>query len=419
MTTADAPPASPLTRREVDALREQFPVLTRRIAGRPLAYLDNAATSQKPRRVIDAVSRYYERSNANVHRGVHTLSMEATDAYETARAAIARHIDAGDPHELLFVRGATEAINLVAQSFARPRLGPGDEVLVTQMEHHSNIVPWQLVCEQTGAALRGVPVTDSGEVDAEALARLLHERTKIVALVHISNAIGTINDIRHLTSLAKGAGAAVVVDGCQALPHTSVDVRDLGCDFYAFSGHKAYGPTGIGSLWGRPDLLDAMPPYQGGGEMIRSVSLERGTTFADIPQKFEAGTPNIAGAVGFGEAIEFLRDVGVERIAAHEHGLRAKLEDRLHEIDGLSIVGTAQRKAGIVSFTIEGVHPHDLGTVLDASGIAIRTGHHCTQPLMERFGLAATARASLACYNTEDEVNALADGVREAAGMLR
>jgi len=408
----------PLSLEEVEQLRSEFPILGRQVRGRALAYLDNAATAQKPRCVIDAVRQHYERHNANVHRGVHLLSQEATQAYEGARAAVAKLLGAERTREIVFVRGATEAINLVAQAWARPRLGPGDEVLVTQLEHHSNIVPWKIVCEQTGATLRAAPIDDQGAVDLDAYADMLSERTKVVAFAHIANALGTVNPVEQMARLAKERGAVVLVDGAQAAPHTPIDVRRLGCDFYAITGHKLFGPTGVGALWARGELLEAMEPYQGGGEMIRSVSFDR-VEWNEVPHKFEAGTPNIAGAVGLGAAISFLQRVGVERFGAWEEQLRAAAEERLRELPGVRIVGTAPGKAAIVSFDVQGAHPHDVGAALDELGVAVRTGHHCAQPALERFGLFATTRASFAFYNTPAEVERLVEGVARAIELFR
>ncbi len=408
----------PLSLEEVEQLRSEFPILGRQVRGRALAYLDNAATAQKPRCVIDAVRQHYELHNANVHRGVHLLSQEATQAYEGARAAVAKLLGAERTREIVFVRGATEAINLVAQAWARPRLGPGDEVLVTQLEHHSNIVPWKIVCEQTGATLRAAPIDDQGAVDLDAYADMLSERTKVVAFAHIANALGTVNPVEQMARLAKERGAVVLVDGAQAAPHTPIDVRRLGCDFYAITGHKLFGPTGVGALWARGELLEAMEPYQGGGEMIRSVSFDR-VEWNEVPHKFEAGTPNIAGAVGLGAAISFLQRVGVERFGAWEEQLRAAAEERLRELPGVRIVGTAPGKAAIVSFDVQGAHPHDVGAALDELGVAVRTGHHCAQPALERFGLFATTRASFAFYNTPAEVERLVEGVARAIELFR
>jgi cysteine desulfurase/selenocysteine lyase len=391
---------------DVTAVRAEFPALAQMVHGKPLAYLDNAATTQKPRQVIEAVKRYYERDNANVHRGVHLLSERATSAYEQARDKVRQFINAADSREIVFVRGATEGVNLVAQAWGRRSLRPGDEVLISTMEHHSNIVPWQMVCQDTGAVLRVIPMDDRGELLMDEYGRLLTERTRLVSVVHVSNALGTINPVKEIVSLAHARGVPVLLDGAQAVSHMKVDVRDLGCDFYVFSGHKMFGPTGIGALYGRTDLLDEMPPYQGGGDMIRSVSFE-GTTYNSLPYKFEAGTPNIGGAVGLGAAIDYLAALGLTGAAAHERTLLAYATERLSAIPGLRIVGTARQKAGALSFVVDGVHPHDIGTILDAEGVAIRAGHHCCQPLMKRLGLEATARASLAFYNPTDDIDAL------------
>jgi cysteine desulfurase/selenocysteine lyase len=398
---------------DVERIRADFPILGERVNGKPLVYLDNAATTQKPQVVIDAETAYYEHDNANVHRGVHALSQRATDAYEAARASVARFIGASSPNEIIFTRGTTDGINLVAQSFARPRLREGDEILISAMEHHSNIVPWQLVCEATGAKLAVVPIDDSGTLDFEAYQRMLGPRTKLVAMTHVSNALGTITPIARIVALAHEANVPVLVDGAQAIAHVGADVRAIDCDFYAFSGHKILGPTGIGALYGKASLLDAMPPYQGGGDMIRSVTFAK-TEYNDIPYKFEAGTPNIAGAIGMGEAIEYVRRVGIDAIDHHERELLHYATERVSTIPGLRIIGTAREKAAIASFTLEGIHAHDVGTILDNEGIAIRAGHHCAMPVMERFGISGTARASFALYNTREEIDALASGIERA-----
>ncbi|MGE5468522.1 MAG: aminotransferase class V-fold PLP-dependent enzyme [Ignavibacteria bacterium] len=390
---------------DVERLRRDFPVLARSVHGRPLVYLDNAATSQKPRAVIDCETRYYEQTNANIHRGVHQLSQEATDAFEAARTRVQHFLNAARREEIVFVRGTTEAINLVASSYGAG-LAPGDEILITAMEHHSNIVPWQLLCRRSGAVLRVAPIDDAGALIPEAFGRLLGPRTRIVALAHVSNALGTINPVRELAELAHAHGAVVLVDGAQAVPHMAVDVRALGCDFYAFSGHKAYGPTGIGVLYGRHQLLDKMPPWQGGGDMIRSVGFEA-STWNELPYKFEAGTPNIAGGIALGAAIDYLCGQGLDAVGAHEQALLEYATARAAEMPGLRLVGTAPRKAGVMSFVLDGIHPHDVGTILDGEGVAVRTGHHCAMPLMERFRVPATVRASFAMYNTMDEVDAL------------
>ncbi len=394
----------------VARLRADFPILNRTIHGKPLVYLDNAATTQKPLAVMEAMDRYYRHDNANIHRGVHELSVRATEAYEAARTRVQRFLGAARPEEIVFVRGATEGINLVAQSCGRPRLQPGDEVVITAMEHHSNIVPWQMVCQQTGARLRAASIRDNGEIDLDEYAALLGPRTRIVAVTHVSNALGTVNPVRTMIDLAHRQGAVVLVDGAQAVPHLSVDVSQLDCDFYVFSGHKIYGPTGVGVLYGRKELLDAMPPYQGGGDMIRSVTLEK-TTYADVPYKFEAGTPNIAGGIGLAAALEYVQRIGLDAIGAWEHDLLARATAALSSIPQVRILGMAPEKASVLLFIIENAHPHDVGTVLDREGIAIRAGHHCAQPVMQRFGVPATARASFGLYNTPDEVDALVEAV--------
>ncbi len=395
---------------DVRKVREDFPILSTRVHGKPLVYLDNAATSQKPRAVIDAMRSYYETLNSNIHRGVHHLSELATRAFEAARLKAARFLNAADPKEIVFVRGATEAINLVAQSFGAGWKA-GDEVLVTHLEHHSNIVPWQILRDTRGIVLRVAPIDDRGEVVLEEFERLLSPRTKLVSVAHVSNALGTVNPVQRMIKLARGAGAAVLLDGAQAVPHLPVDVRALDCDFYAFSGHKLYGPTGIGVLYGKAALLEKMPPWQGGGDMILSVSFEK-TVYNRIPHKFEAGTPHIEGVIGLAPALDYVTGLGLAAIAAHEHDLLVYATAALSEIQGLRIYGTARDKAGVLSFTLEGVHPHDIGTILDQEGLAIRTGHHCAQPVMERYGIAATARASFGLYNTRPEVDALVAGLR-------
>jgi cysteine desulfurase / selenocysteine lyase len=402
---------------DVASIRRDFPVLERTVRGQPLSYLDNAASSQRPRAVIDAMSRYYETSHANVHRGVHTLSQEATDLFEGAREKVRRFINAKSTKEIIFVRGTTEAINLVAQSYGRPTLGPGDEILISWLEHHANIVPWQMLCQQTGATLKVAPITQSGEVDFDAFVALLSPRTKLVALAHVSNALGTVVPVRRFIAAARTHGVPVLLDGAQAVPHMTVDVQGLDCDFYAFSGHKMCGPTGIGVLYGRESLLGAMPPWQGGGDMILAVSFEQ-TVYNGLPYKFEAGTPDIAGAIGLGAAIDYLEALGMERIAAAEHALLDYANARLATVPGLRFVGTAPEKAAVVSFTIDGVHPHDLGTILDHEGVAIRTGHHCAMPVMDFFGLPATARASFAFYNTRAEIDRLVAALHTAREML-
>lgn len=399
-------------------IRAEFPVLGREIGGRPLAYLDNAASAQQPAAVIDAVADYARAHHANVHRGVHTLSQEATALYEGARDKVRRFINAASCSEIVFVRGTTEAVNLVAQSFARPRLQPGDEILVTRLEHHSNIVPWQLVAAQTGAVVRSVPIDRRGAVDADAFRSALGPRTRLAAFAHVSNALGTVLPVARLVAAARERGVPTLVDGAQAVPHLPVDVQAIGADFYAFSAHKMYGPTGIGVLYAREAVLATMPPWQGGGDMILSVSFE-GSTWNQLPWRFEAGTPNVSGAVGLGAAIDFLGRLGQARIAAHEQDLLEYATAKLEGIPGLAIIGTAPEKSSLVSFAVDGIHPHDLGTVLDAAGIAVRTGHHCAMPVMEFFGLPATTRASFALYNTRDEIDALHDALQDAIRMLR
>jgi cysteine desulfurase/selenocysteine lyase len=399
------------------ARRADFPILATRVHGKPLAYLDNAATAQKPARVIETVDRYYRELNANIHRGVHHLSERATERYEAARDAARDFLNAEDRREIVFVRGTTEAINLVAQTWGRRHLGPGRRVLLSTMEHHSNIVPWQILSEQTGAELAVIPINEAGELRMEAFERLLEERVALLAIAHVSNALGTINPIAEICRRARRLGVPVLVDGAQAVPHMPVDVRALDCDFYAFSGHKLFGPTGIGVLYGRAALLDAMPPYQGGGDMIKTVSFER-TLYNDPPYKFEAGTPNIAGTIGLGEAFAYVRGIGYDVISTHEARLLEYATGQLSEIRGLRIIGTAREKAGVLSFVLEGIHAHDLGTVLDREGIAIRTGHHCAMPVMDFFGVPATARASFAFYNTFEEIDRLVAGVEQARRLF-
>ena len=404
---------------DVAKIRRDFPILHGTVrGGKKLVYLDNAATTQKPQAVIDRLVRYYSEENSNVHRGVHYLSEVATAAYEASRTTVKRFINAHDEKEIVFTRGTTESINLVASSWGRRNLRRDDEVLITAIEHHSNIVPWQLLCEETGAKLRIVPVNDSGELILDEYANLLTPRVKLVAFGHASNALGTINPVKRMIAMAHENGSVVLVDGAQGVPHLTVDVQDLDCDFYAFSAHKVYGPTGIGVLYGKQALLDAMPPYQGGGDMILSVSFEK-TTYNALPYKFEAGTPNIAGAIGLGAALDYLSAIGLSDIAAHEQDLLHYATSRLGEIDGLRIIGTASEKASVISFTLEGVHPHDIGTILDQEGIAVRTGHHCAQPLMMRFNVPATGRASFGLYNTREEADALVAGLHQVVEVFR
>ena len=397
---------------DVAKIREDFPILRQKVHGKPLVYLDNAATSQKPIPVIEAERRFYENDNSNIHRGVHELSERATQAYENTRIKVQRFLNAAEAREIIFVRSTTEAINLLAQSYGRKYIAAGDEILITAMEHHSNIVPWQMLCEEKGSKLRVAPMNDRGELLLEEFSKLLGPRTKLVSAAHVSNALGTINPVEKIVQLAHAQGTPVLVDGAQAAPHREVDVRAMDCDFYAFSGHKVFGPTGIGVLYGKAKLLEAMPPYQGGGDMISSVTFER-TIYNVIPQKFEAGTPNIAGVVGLGAAIDYLNAIGLDNIAAYEEELLDYATEQISKIPGVRIIGTAEHKASVISFVIEGIHPHDVGTVLDQEGIAVRTGHHCAQPVMQRFGIPATTRASLAFYNTREEINGLVAGIHK------
>ena len=406
-----------LARGDAYAWREDFPILRQKVHGKPLVYLDNAASSQKPAVMIEAEARYYQEYNSNVHRGVHHLSQVATDAYEKAREKIRQFINAASSREIIFTRGTTEALNLVAQSFGRGRLKPGDEIIISAIEHHSNIVPWQLVCEQTGAVLKVVPINEAGEFLFEEYLKLLGPKTRIVAVGHVSNALGTINPVKRIIDAAHAHNVPVVVDGAQSVPHVRVDVRELGCDFYAFSGHKIYGPTGIGVLYGREHLLDAMPPYQGGGDMIRTVSFE-GSTWNELPYKFEAGTPHIAGGIGLGVALDYVSAIGIDAIAAHEHDLLEYATGLVSEIPGLKLIGTAQEKSGIVSFVMDHVHPHDIGTILDHQGVAIRAGHHCAMPVMDRYHIPGTARASFALYNTREDVDALVSGIHKVKELF-
>ena len=417
MTQAFAAARREETQFDVERVRRDFPILGRDVRGRALVYLDNAATTQKPRAVLDALTRYYTESNANIHRGVHYLSETATQAHEAARATMPRFFNAREAREVIFTRNATEGINLVAQTFGRTQVGEGDEIVITGMEHHSNIVPWQMLREQTGATLRVAPITDDGELEWDELERLVGPRTKLVAVVHLSNSLGTVNPVRRVVELAHAHGAAVLIDGAQAAYHFPVDVQALDCDFYVATGHKLYGPTGIGVLYGKAERLEAMPPYQGGGDMISSVTFEK-TTYNALPYKFEAGTPHIAGAIGLAAAVDYLTGLGLDQVAAHERGLLAYGTEALRQVPGVRLIGTASEKASILSFVMEGVHPHDIGTVVDQEGVAIRTGHHCTQPVMDRFGIPATARASLAMYNTRDDIDALIRALDRARGVF-
>jgi cysteine desulfurase/selenocysteine lyase len=413
----EIPVAAPTAAPAIALCRHHFPLLRQWVNGKPLIYLDNAATSQKPQVVIDAMMRYYQEENSNIHRGVHFLSARATLAYEDVRRKAKQFINASHEHEVVFVRGTTEAINLVAGTYGRASVRQGDEILVSAMEHHSNIVPWQMLCEERGARLTVIPMNDRGELELDAYAALLTPRTKLVALVHVSNALGTINPVREMIAMAHERQIPVLIDGAQAVPHRAVDVQAMDADFYAFSSHKMFGPTGVGVLYGKTALLEAMPPYQGGGDMIRSVTFER-TTYAGLPHKFEAGTPNIGGAIGLGAAIDYIQQVGLTSIAAFERELLAYATETLLAVPGLRIIGTAAEKASVLSFVLEGIHPHDIGTILDHEGIAVRTGHHCAQPVMQRFGVPATARASFAFYNTKEEVDALVRALHKVIGVL-
>lgn len=403
---------------DVMRIREDFPLLARRVNGKPLVYLDNAASSQKPRQVLEAITHYYTQLNSNVHRGVHTLSQEATDAFEASRRKIAAFIGARHDHEVIFTRGTTESINLVASSFGKAFVKPGDEIIISAMEHHSNIVPWQMLCEDRGASLKVIPINEKGELQLDAFRALLTNRVKMVALNYISNSLGTINPVREIIGLAHALGIPVLLDAAQAIHHLPIDVQELDVDFMAFSGHKMYGPTGIGILYGKEDWLNRMPPYQGGGEMIRSVSFEK-TTYNDLPFKFEAGTPNIEASICLAAAVDYMLSVGLERIGQYEQSLLADATEKLSSVEGLRIIGQAEKKAAVVSFMVEGIHPYDLGVILDQLGIAVRTGHHCTQPLMDFFGIPGTARASFSFYNTHEEVDLLLAGVQKAVRMLR
>lgn len=402
---------------DIERVRRDFPILRERVHGKPLVYLDNAATAQKPEAVINAIADYYRHDNANIHRGVHLLSQRATDQYEGARSVVQQFLNARESREIIFVRGASEGINLVAQTYGRTHVNRGDEVLITAMEHHSDIVPWQILCEEKGAHLRVAPMNDAGELKMDEFEKLLSPRTRIVAVAHVSNALGTINPIKDIIHLAHARNIPVVVDGAQAAPHLKIDVQDLDCDFYAFSGHKIYGPTGIGVLYGKAALLEAMPPWQGGGDMISSVTFEK-TIYNKIPHKFEAGTPHISGVIGLGAAISYINEIGISAIAAHEHELLTYATRTIGAIPGVRLVGTAREKAGVLSFVIEDIHPHDIGTILDQEGIAVRTGHHCAQPVMDRFGIPATVRASFALYNTTEEIDALAAGIEKVKEFL-
>ncbi|MEJ2534787.1 MAG: cysteine desulfurase [Gammaproteobacteria bacterium] len=402
---------------DVERVRADFPILERKVHGKPLVYLDTAASAQRPRAVIEATDRFYRRHNANIHRGVHLLSQEATDLYESARRGVAGFLNAPAAEEVVFTRGTTEAINLVAQAYLRPKLQPGDEIVVSRMEHHANIVPWQMLCEQTGAVLRPAPINDAGELELDAFEAMLSERVKLVGIVHVSNALGTVNPVQEMCRMAGRFDIPVLVDGAQSLPHRGVDVQALGCTFYCFSGHKMYGPTGIGGLWAPMTVLEAMEPYQGGGEMIARVTFEK-TEYAKPPANFEAGTPNIAGAVGLGAAVDYLQGLGMENVAAYEAALLTGATARLETVPGLRIIGTAKHKAGVISFVLDDIHPHDIGTIIDHHGVAIRTGHHCAMPAIAHFGVPATARASLGIYNTLEDIDVLVQALHRTREMF-
>ena len=401
-----------VTSLDVSAIRKEFPILAQQVHGKPLVYLDSAATSQKPKCVIDAITRFYTMDNANIHRGVHELSERSSLAYEAARGKVRGFLNAANTREIIFVRGATEGINLVAQTYGRTHVGAGDEIVISAMEHHSNIVPWQMLCEEKKAVLRVIPINDRGEIELDEFEKLLNPRTRLVAVSHVSNALGTLNPVGEIVRTAHQFNVPVLIDGCQAVPHMRVDVRNLDCDFYVFSGHKLFGPTGIGVLYGKEKLLEDMPPWQGGGDMISSVTFEK-TTYNELPYKFEAGTPNIAGVIGLGTAIDYLDRIGMEAVAEYEHDLLQYGTRALESISGLRLIGTAREKAAVLSFVLDGVHPHDAGTILDQEGVAVRTGHHCAQPVMDRFGVSATTRASLAFYNTREDIDALVAGIHK------
>ena len=417
MVLTSSPAEAPAPALDVERIRDDFPILKRHVREHRLVYLDSAATTQKPRAVLDALARYYADGNANIHRGVYVLSEEATAAYDAAREKVRRLLNAAAAREIVFTRNSTESINLVAQSFGRRQVGPGDEIVITHMEHHSNIVPWQLLCEQVGARLRVAPIDDTGTLQLDELERLIGPRTRLVSVVHLSNSLGTINPVRDIVAMAHRLDVPVLIDGSQAVYHMPVDVQALGCDFYVCTGHKLYGPTGIGVLYGREALLEQMPPYQGGGDMIRSVTFEK-TTYADLPHKFEAGTPHIAGAVGLGAAVDYVQGIGFDALMPHEADLLAYGTAALSEVKGLRLIGTAADKASILAFVMKGAHPHDVGTIVDTEGVALRTGHHCTQPIMDRFGVPATARASVAMYNTREEIDVLVRALQRVREMF-
>lgn len=402
----------------VEEIRKDFPILHRQVNGKPLVYFDNGATSQKPQQVIDVINRYYQHENSNIHRGIHTLSQEATDAYEKARTTVQQFINAKHHHEVIFTSGTTGSINLVASSFGKKHLQAGDEIIISTMEHHSNIVPWQMICEEKGAILKVIPISDKGELLMDEFEKLLSSKTKLVSITHVSNTLGTINPVKEIIKLAKKAGAFVLIDGAQAVPHTKVDVQALDCDFYAFSAHKMFGPTGVGILYGKESILNDLPPYQGGGDMIKTVTFEK-TTYNELPHKFEAGTPNIVGGLGLAEAIDYMNNIGIENIEAYEHELLNYATEKIKQIEGVRIIGEAANKASVLSFLVDGTHPSDIGMIIDKLGIAIRTGHHCTEPLMNRFDIPGTARASFAFYNTKEEIDVFIKALERAVNMLR
>lgn len=403
---------------DVEKIRKDFPILSRKVNGKPLVYFDNGASSQKPQGVIDATNKYYSYENANIHRGVHTLSQEATSAYEIVREKVRAFINADKSHEIIFTKGTTDSINLVAFSFGRTHIGEGDEVLISAMEHHSNIVPWQMICEEKKAKLKVIPINDNGELLMDEFRKLLSKKTKIVAVTHISNSLGTVNPVKEIIAAAHEKGIPVLIDGAQAIHHTVVDVKELDCDFYAFSAHKMYGPTGVGVLYGKEELLNSIPPYQGGGDMIKTVTFEK-TTYNELPHKFEAGTPNIAGGIAFGAAIDYINSLGIETISAYEHELTEYALEQLNTVPGIKFIGKAKERASVISFLLDNIHPYDAGVILDKMGIAVRTGHHCTQPLMDRYRIPGTVRASFAFYNTKEEVNTLVKGLHKVIDMFK
>lgn len=407
-----------MTPKELDIIRKDFPILHRQVNGKPLVYFDNGATSQKPQQVIDAINRYYQHENSNIHRGIHTLSQEATDAYEKARTTVQQFINAKHHHEVIFTSGTTGSINLVASSFGKKHIHAGDEIIISTMEHHSNIVPWQMICEEKGAILKVIPISDKGELLMDEFEKLLSSKTKLVSITHVSNTLGTINPVKEIIKLAKKAGAFVLIDGAQAVPHTKVDVQALDCDFYAFSAHKMFGPTGVGILYGKESILNDLPPYQGGGDMIKTVTFEK-TTYNELPHKFEAGTPNIVGGLGLAAAIDYMNNIGLTNIEAYEHELLSYATEKIKQIEGIRIIGEASNKASVLSFLVDGTHPSDIGMIIDKLGIAIRTGHHCTEPLMNRFDIPGTARASFAFYNTKEEIDVFIKALERAVNMLR